>query len=81
MKRLILPGDEEFDLTLGTALPPNWEESAAKFSGEYSFVASSETGLLRPVSAAELEEYLEGGEYRERLINSEQWELLEDLDF
>lgn len=64
---LLLPGDPEFDQTLGVSLPPGWEQERDRNSGEYAFVADAETGILRPCSAQELEEYLEGGEYEARL--------------
>ncbi|MFE4108565.1 hypothetical protein [Almyronema epifaneia] len=76
---LILPGTPEYNLTLSTALPPDWVEAANRLAGEYYFVAEAESGLLRPASADELEEYIYGGEYEERLENSEQYELLEEF--
>lgn len=63
---LILPGDPEFSETLATP-PPNWREIAARLSGEFAFVARSQSGILEPVSLSELDEYIEGGEYDERL--------------
>lgn len=63
---LILPGDPEFNATLATP-PPNWRQVAASLSGEYAFVARTGSGLLEPVSFRELDEYLEGGEYDERM--------------
>jgi len=68
---LILPGDPEFDLTLASP-PPNWQQVAAQHRGEFAFVARSGSGLLEPVSFQELEEYLEGGEYAQRLQDSGQ---------
>lgn len=35
--------------------------------GETYLVADSETGILRPATLKELDEYLEGGEYEERM--------------
>jgi hypothetical protein len=64
---LILPGDPLFDETLGTSLTPGWEKTAAQHAGEFAFVADHETGLLRPCSFEELDEYIEGGEYEARL--------------
>lgn len=64
---LILPGDPEFEATLGTHLPPGWQVVADQLSGEFAFVADAETGILRPCSPQELEEYMHGGEYEARL--------------
>ncbi len=64
---ILLPGDEEYDLTLGTSIPPNWQQTAAKDPNGYAFVADASSGLMRPVTDVELEEYLYGGEYDERL--------------
>lgn len=63
---LILPGDPWFEITLALP-PPNWKQVAAKDGNTYAFVASASNGLLRPVTSKQLEEYLEGGEYTERL--------------
>ncbi|MCU0525163.1 MAG: hypothetical protein MUF72_10090 [Elainella sp. Prado103] len=63
---LILPGDPEFNLALATP-PPNWQQEAARWGGEFAFIVRAESGLLEPCSFAELDEYLEGGEYDERL--------------
>jgi len=71
---LILPGDPEFSETLATP-PPNWREVAARLSGEFAFVAKADSGILQPVSMRELDDYIEGGEYDERL------EQLGDEDF
>lgn len=69
--KLILPGDPQFDRTLASP-PPNWQQVAARHQGEFAFVARSGSGLLEPVSYQELEEYLEGGEYAQRLQESRQ---------
>jgi len=63
---LLYPGDDLFDYYLAT-LPPNWKQCAHQYSGQIAFVAESGSGLLRPASIKELQEYLEGGEYDERL--------------
>lgn len=65
---LILPGHPLFDLTLGFA-PPNWESVAAATGGEMALIARSDSGLLEAVPWAEAEEYLEGGEYDQRLAS------------
>lgn len=65
--KLILPGDPEFDFTLATAKPPNWQEVAWKSYGEFVHVFDAESGVMRTVNAQAATEYLEGGEYDERL--------------
>lgn len=67
MHKLILPGNPLFDLTLASP-PPNWGEVAARDGNSVSFVADPVSGIFRAVTEAELDEYLEGGEYEERLI-------------
>jgi hypothetical protein len=76
---IILPGTPEFDYTLGLNLPPNWKASAAQNSGSFHFVARSGTGILELVNDIELEEYLEGGEYEERLVEMGDEEELEEF--
>lgn len=76
---LILPGDPEFALTLGTALPPGWEELANRLGGEYAFIARAGSGLLEPCSPDELDEYIEGGEYEQRLRECDDPELLAEF--
>lgn len=71
---LILPGDPEFDFTLATAIPPNWLQVAEAIGQQVALVAEVGSGLLRPASADELDDYLMGGEYDERM------EALEDAD-
>lgn len=77
---LILPGDPEFYWTLSTALPPDWIAAADRIGEQCAFVADAESGLLRPAFADELEEYLHGGEYDERMkqIEAEEAEEYED---
>jgi hypothetical protein len=60
MSNLILPGDPLFDFTLATAPPPGVE--SAPF-----LVADAASGILRPAGDQELRDYLEGGEYSERM--------------
>ncbi|HEY9657736.1 MAG TPA: hypothetical protein V6C65_04665 [Allocoleopsis sp.] len=67
MSSLILPGDPRFDFTLGTCLPGGWQQVQAQTNGEFVFVARSGSGLLEAVPWQEAEEYLEGGEYEQRL--------------
>lgn len=66
MSRLILPGHPLFDLTLASP-PPNWREVAARDGDTYAFVAEPGSGILRPATRAEVTDYLEGGEYDERM--------------
>lgn len=65
--QIILPGSEEFDETLALALPTGWYEFACRHSGNYGFVVDSESGLVRVESLTGVREYVEGGEYDERL--------------
>jgi hypothetical protein len=76
MISLILPGDPLFNETLMNP-PPNWGEVADRDGDCVSFVADPVTGLFRAVTQAELEEYLEGGEYEERLIEIGEYDDLE----
>ena len=64
---LLLPGDPEFEKTLGQTLPPDWQVKAEQLSGEFGLIAHAETGLLETVSFAEIDEYVYGGEYDARL--------------
>lgn len=66
MTHLILPGDPEFDFTLGIAPPPGWQEKA-KDDDQYAFVARLGSGILEAVNREEFDEYVYGGEYDERL--------------
>ena len=66
MSGLILPGNPLFDLTLATP-PPSWGQVAARDGNTYAFVAELGSGLMRPVTQAELTAYLEGGEYDDRM--------------
>ncbi len=66
MNRLILPGNPLFDLTLTSSLPPGWVETAVKDGEQCAFVVR-DSGLMEPVTSADLDEYLLGGEYQARL--------------
>jgi hypothetical protein len=77
-RRIILPGDPEFDLTLGVNLPPNWGQVAHQTWGQTACIARADSGLLEAVSGNELIEYLEGGEYDQRLIEIGEDEFEED---
>lgn len=65
-RAIILPGDPAFDWTL-TQPPPNWQQVAAKDPDGFAFVVEPCSGLVRVATADDLEEYLYGGEYDERL--------------
>jgi hypothetical protein len=60
MSPLILPGDPEFAITLGTALPPATPDAV--------FIVRPGSLLMEPVSADEATEYLNSGEYDDRLL-------------
>lgn len=77
---LILPGDPGFDETLSTSLPTGWEQQRAQNAGECFFVADAETGLLRPANARELDDYLYGGEYDQRLASFDEQDVLINPD-
>lgn len=62
---LILPGNPLFDLTLATPRP-DWQR-VASLDRQYAFVAEPGSGLMRPVTQKELDDYIYGGEYQERL--------------
>lgn len=59
MPRLILPGDPEFYTTLGTVTPPAAPDQV--------FIVRAGSLILEPASPDEVDEYLNGGEYDERL--------------
>jgi hypothetical protein len=70
----------EFEQTLATP-PPDWRHVAFNSGGQFAFIASPESGLLRTANGEQFQEYLLGGEYEQRL--SEYWEddfRLEDLE-
>jgi hypothetical protein len=54
--------------------PPNWGQVAARDGDCVNFVADPISGIFRAVTQAELDEYLEGGEYEERLMEIGEWE-------
>lgn len=72
MTELILPGTIEFEETLGTMLPYNWQEIAYSACGDYNFIARAGSGILEAVPEAEAREYLYGGEYDQRLDEIEE---------
>lgn len=64
---IILPGDPEFYLTLQTSIPPNWRQVAHQDPDGFAFCARAGSGVLESMTDKDLEEYLYGGEYEERL--------------
>jgi len=66
---LILPGSPLFNRTVDTApLPPGWEREAESLGQLPNYVVDAETGLFRPArNQDELDEYLYGGEYDQRV--------------
>ncbi len=73
---LILPGDPEFDVTLSMMLPPNSEAASHQAGCQVIFAAEAGSGILRPLAGKELEEYLYGGEYDERMEEIGDWDLV-----
>lgn len=72
MSCLILPGHPDFYSTLYNSPHPLTKEIAAKDGDTYSFVVRPGSGgLATPVSSQELDDYLDSGEYEERLEESE----------
>lgn len=65
-RAIILPGDPGWDWTLMQP-PPDWREKAAKDPDGFAFVFEPGSGLIRVAGADDLEDYLYGGEYDERL--------------
>uniref|UniRef100_A0A832H5L3 Uncharacterized protein n=1 Tax=Oscillatoriales cyanobacterium SpSt-402 TaxID=2282168 RepID=A0A832H5L3_9CYAN len=64
---ILLPGDPGFEETL-SILPFGWCSVANATNGEFAFVArAGNGGLLEAVPWDEVEEYVEGGEWDERL--------------
>ena len=80
---LILPGDPLFSRTADTAIPPDWRAKAESMGGMPNFVVDAETGLFRPATSEELNDYLYDGEYDQRLgvmeaapdVEVEHWDL------
>lgn len=70
---LILPGHPFFNDYLYSQLPPGWR-NFAESNPDFAFVARSGTGILEAVNQAELDEYIEGGEYDQWLEESDQTE-------
>lgn len=78
---IILPGDSEFDETLATTLPLNWQAIAEQYGGDYGFVVDSQSGLLRVENSRGIREYVDGGEYDERLaLIEDDWDDEDDWE-
>lgn len=70
---IILPGSPEFEHTLATARPPDYNEVAASALDNIALVADAESGLLRAVRYEDqLWDYLLGGEYEVRASQLEE---------
>ena len=67
---LILPGDPEFETFLMQSLPPDWKRVADGMGQQCCFVVDSNSGLIRAVDDKNLDDYLYGGEYDERLVST-----------
>lgn len=80
---LILPGHPLFTRTAETSIPPDWRAKAESMGQMPNFVVDPNTGLFRPATREELDEYLDGGEYDQRLdameaageVEVEHWDL------
>lgn len=73
---LYLPGDAEYEWTLGNRLPP------CPLTDNQVFIARAGSGLLEPANPEQMQEYLMGGEYDDRLAEipiDEEEECMEDL--
>ena len=62
-KSLILPGNPLFHWTLGTVMPPTEDKSV-------NYVFRKDSLVAEAVDEADLDEYLEGGEYDEIMDDS-----------
>ena len=61
-----------FNEILQETPPPGWRQSVdSDFSR--AFIVDSATGIMRPATDAELDEYIEGGEYDEMVSGQEEW--------
>ena len=74
---ILLPGDPGFDLTLSTSIPPHWRQTTHQDPDGFAFCARAGSGLLEPMTDKELEEYLYGGEYSQRLEEIDEADVLE----
>lgn len=65
---IMTPDDPDFSAWLGMP-PPTWQSEIESRSGECVLLADAESGILRPASWQETDEYLYGGEYDERMLS------------
>lgn len=80
---LILPGNPLFSRTAETSIPPDWRAKAESMGQMPNFVVDADTGLFRPATGEELDDYLGSGEYDRRLdqmeaaadVEVEHWDL------
>lgn len=72
MTLILTPDHPDFDRVSSRLLPAFWRNQLDRHGGAVVWCARSETGLLEPLSYAETDEYLYGGEYDERLAQSGQ---------
>jgi hypothetical protein len=77
---IILPGHPFFDEYLYCTLPPGWR-NFAYHNPDFAFVARPGDGLLQAVTEIELEDYLEGGEYDERMSELEDEDYISDNSY
>lgn len=64
---VILPGHPLYDVTLSHNVPPGYHKEAIDSCNGQNFIFKVDSGLMVPASDAQLTEYLNGGEYDERL--------------
>lgn len=64
---LILPDNPLFDFTLATIRPPGWKQVADKKGESVAFIVQPGSGIMRPATWSEMQDYLNSGEYDERL--------------
>ena len=73
--QLILPQNPIFQETLDN-IPFFWGAMQKEASGMVHLATDPESGLMRPCSDKEFEEYLFGGEYDERLAIMDDQEII-----
>ncbi|MCT7971083.1 hypothetical protein [Laspinema olomoucense] len=77
---ILTPDDPEFSQWLGIP-PPTWQAEIESRSGDCVLVADAASGLLRPASSRETDEYLYGGEYDERRLSLLEVEVEDAYDY
>ncbi|MGJ3253823.1 MAG: hypothetical protein ACFE0J_22220 [Elainellaceae cyanobacterium] len=71
MRLILTPDDPEFAAAASSLLPQFWGNKLSHCHGDVVWCVRSDSGLIEPLSHAETLEYLEGGEYEERLSQIE----------